>query len=58
MWIQQASNTGAEDSFGAPVSISGDTIVVGAMFKDSNATGVNGDQHNNNVIDFGVVYYL
>jgi hypothetical protein len=32
---------------GRSVSISGDTIVVGARYEDSNATGVNGDQSNN-----------
>jgi hypothetical protein len=47
-WTQQAylkaSNTGVSDFFGYSVSISGDTIVVGAMYEDSGATGVDGDQ--------------
>jgi hypothetical protein len=47
-WTQQAylkgSNTDARDRFGWSVSISGDTIVVGALDEDSNATGVNGEQ--------------
>jgi hypothetical protein len=34
-WIQQAylkaSNSGADDSFGASAAISGDTVVVGAL---------------------------
>ncbi len=30
------------DSFGISVAVSGDTVVVGARFEDSNATGVNG----------------
>jgi hypothetical protein len=46
-WTQQAylkaSNTEAVDRFGRSVSISGDTIVVGATEEDSNSTGVNGD---------------
>jgi hypothetical protein len=54
-WTQQAylkaSNTGAGDLFGNSVCISGDTIVVGADKEDSNATGVNGDQDNNDGFD-------
>jgi hypothetical protein len=50
-WPQQAylkaSNTEENDWFGRSVSISGDTIVVGARSEDSNATGVNGDPTNN-----------
>jgi hypothetical protein len=45
-WIQQAylkaSNAGAEDDFGWSVAVSGDTVVVGAILEDSNATVVNG----------------
>ncbi len=40
----KASNTGAGDSFGTSVAISGDTVVVGASGEASNATGVNGNQ--------------
>jgi hypothetical protein len=44
-WTQQAylkaSNTGAEDVFGWSVSVSGDTVVVGAPQEDSSTTGVN-----------------
>jgi len=44
-WSQQAylkaSNTGSEDWFGHSVTISGDTIAVGAHFEDSGTTGVN-----------------
>ena len=40
----KASNTGAGDLFGRSVAVSGDTVVVGALREDSNATGVNGDQ--------------
>jgi len=48
-WFQQAyvkaSNTGAGDRFGEPVSLSGDgnTLVVGAHFEDSSATGISTD---------------
>jgi hypothetical protein len=59
-WSQQAylkaSNTGPGDEFGWFVAISGDTIVVAAPFEDSNTTGVNGDQSNNNATDSGAVY--
>jgi hypothetical protein len=59
-WSQQAylkaSNTDAGDWFGYPVWVSGDTVVVGAIFEDSNATGVNGDQANNTAPDAGAVY--
>lgn len=49
-WKQQAyikaSNTGGDDRFGYSVSLSadGNTLVVGANFEDSGATGVNGNQ--------------
>jgi hypothetical protein len=59
-WSQQAylkaSNTGALDQFGYSVAVSGDTIVVGAYSEDSNATGVNGDQGNDNAPDSGAAY--
>jgi hypothetical protein len=44
IWTQQAylkpSNTGAGDLFGRAVSISGDTVVVGANSEDGSGTGV------------------
>lgn len=59
-WTQQAylkaSNTGAGDGFGGEVAISGNTIVVGAVFEDSAATGVNGNEADNSVSDSGAVY--
>ena len=59
-WSQQAylkaSNTGAGDSFGYSVAISGDTVVVGAWTEDSNATGVNGNQTDNSAADSGAAY--
>ena len=62
VWSQQAylkaSNTDAFDQFGLSVAISGDgnTVVVGALLEDSNATGVDGDQTNNNKPNSGAVY--
>jgi hypothetical protein len=59
-WSQQAylkaSNTGAGDEFGWWVGISGETVVVGARFEASNATGVNGDQTNNSAVNSGAAY--
>ncbi len=59
-WTQQAylkaSNTETVDHFGYAVSVSGDTIVVGAYFESSNATGVNGNQNNNNAHNSGAAY--
>jgi hypothetical protein len=59
-WTQQAylkaSNTGVGDQFGFAVAISGDTLVVGAPFEDSIATGINGDQNDNSVNKAGAAY--
>jgi len=59
-WSQQAylkaSNTGADDHFGQSVSVSGDTIVVGAPSEDSNATGVNGNESDNSIDNSGAAY--
>ena len=59
-WSQQAylkaSNTDAGDLFGISVAISGDTVVVGAPFEASDATGVNGNQDNNNAQQAGAAY--
>ncbi|MBK8824821.1 MAG: FG-GAP repeat protein [Anaerolineales bacterium] len=52
----KASNTEANDSFGISMDISGDTLVVGAIFEDSNATGVNGNQADNSATDSGAAY--
>lgn len=59
-WTQQAylkgANTAWADSFGWSVAISGDTIVVGAYWEDSNATGVDGNGANNSAEDSGAAY--
>jgi hypothetical protein len=48
VWTQQAylkpaavGNTQAGDFFGNSVAVSGDTVLVGALFEDSSSTGVN-----------------
>lgn len=59
-WSQQAyfkaSNTESGDSFGDSVAISGDYVVVGALFENSNATGTGGDQSNNDSSFSGAGY--
>ena len=60
VWSQQAylkaSNTGAEDYFGAAVAVSGDTIVVGAFYEDSGATDVDGDASDDGTTNAGAAY--
>ena len=59
-WSQQAylkaSNTGVTDNFGFDVAIDGDTIVVGARYEDSDATGVDGDGSNDDASLAGAAY--
>jgi hypothetical protein len=61
-WTQKAylkaSNTGDGDTFGNSVALSadGNTLAVGAYLEDSNATGVNGNQADNSVVQSGAVY--
>jgi hypothetical protein len=52
----KASNTGAGDWFGTNIAVDGDTLVVGARFEDSAATGINGNQADNSAPDSGAVY--
>jgi hypothetical protein len=52
----KASNTGTKDWFGLSVAVSGDTVVVGARFEDSNAIGVNANQNDNSAPDAGAAY--
>src|SRR6478735_1625452 len=52
----KAANTNADDLFGFNVTLSGDTLVVGAPQEGSNATGVNGNQADNSAPNSGAVY--
>lgn len=52
----KASNAESVDYFGYSLSLSGDTLAVGASFEDSNATTIGGDQSNNGAADSGAVY--
>ena len=61
-WAQQAyvkaSNTDAVDFFGRSVALSadGNTLAAGAFLEDSSATGANGNDADNTVIDAGAAY--
>ncbi len=59
-WSQQAylkaSNTDVLDQFGIAVSISGDSLLVGAPEESSAATGVNGNQADNSASNSGAAY--
>ncbi|QIE59884.1 integrin [Rasiella rasia] len=62
VWTQQAyikaSNTEANERYveSAAISSDGNMIIVGAVYEDSNATGINGDQTNNAANNSGAVY--
>jgi hypothetical protein len=59
-WQQEAylkaSNTGGDDFFGSSVSLSGDTLAVGASGEDSAAKGVGGQEDDDTAPDSGAVY--
>jgi hypothetical protein len=59
-WSEQAiltaSNAGSQDGFTNAISISGDTLVVGAPFEDSAATGIDGDELDNAAENAGAAY--
>jgi hypothetical protein len=54
----KASNSGADDVFGGSVALSsdGNTMAVGAQNEDSSASGVDGDETNDNSSNSGAVY--
>jgi hypothetical protein len=61
-WSQQAyvkaSNAGNQDKFGWSMALSGDgnTLAVGARHEYSNATGIDGDESNNDALEAGAAY--
>jgi hypothetical protein len=61
-WAQEAyvkpSTSGMEDFFGDSVMLSADggTLAVGARGEDSKATGIDGDQTDDSMLDAGAVY--
>jgi trimeric autotransporter adhesin len=60
IWAQQvylkASNTGTNDRFGFSLALSIDTLIVGAPYEASAATGLNGNQADNSAFNAGAVY--
>ena len=59
-WVEEAylkaSNADPDDVFGSGVAVSGDTVVIGAPFEDSAATGVDGDATDDSLDGSGAVY--
>lgn len=62
LWSQQvllkAPNVDVGDKFGDAVALSGDgnTLLVGALWEDSHATGIDGDQSDNSADSSGASY--
>lgn len=52
----KASNTDAGDHFGAAVTLSDDTMVIGAAEDDSIATGIDGDAFDNTATNSGATF--
>lgn len=52
----KASNTDADDAFGAEVVFDGELLAISATGESSNATGINGDEANNDAMNSGAVY--
>ncbi len=52
----KASNAERKDRFANSLSISGDTLVVGAPLENSGASGINGDQSDDSAGNSGAVY--
>jgi hypothetical protein len=52
----KASNAGTRDQFGSALALDGDTLAVGAPYESSGATGVDGDQDNEDAPENGAVY--
>jgi hypothetical protein len=54
----KAPNAGVYDEFGSVIALNADgsTMIVGARFEDSAATGVDGDQANEDARDAGAIY--
>jgi hypothetical protein len=59
-WVQdtylKASNAEAPDNFGWSVALFGALVAVGAPGEASTATGIDGDQQNNDAVGTGAVY--
>lgn len=60
VWTQQAklspSNPDDSDLFGSSVTVSGDTLAIGAINEDGGTSGINGDQSDDTATNSGAVY--
>ena len=62
VWVEhsyvKAPNAGVYDEFGSIIALNGDgtTMIVGARFEDSAASGINGDRMNEEARDAGAIY--
>jgi hypothetical protein len=54
--LSQGVQHRVDDGFGSSVSLSGDTLAIGAGGEASAATGVNGNQADNSAVGAGAVY--
>jgi hypothetical protein len=52
----KASNSNADDQFGASVAVTAETLAVGAPLEGSSAVGVNSNQADNTASGAGAVY--
>lgn len=59
-WVEAAilrgGNTEAFDRFGSAIGFSGETVVIGARYEESDATGIDGDGANNLQTQTGAAY--
>jgi len=62
VWVEhsyvKAPNVGVYDEFGSVIALNedGTTMIVGARFEDSAASGINGDRMNEDARDAGAIY--
>lgn len=55
-WYRGPGGGWGGDRFGSSVAVAADRIVIGAIEEESDATGINGDQYNNNAYGSGAGY--
>ena len=59
-WVEdayvKASNTGRDDYFGYSVAVANEMLAVGAIYENSGATGIGGDQSDVSAFGAGAVY--
>jgi len=52
----KSSNSDPDDQFGTGIAFNGEILAISAMGESSNATGVDGDETNNDAMNSGAVY--